>query len=258
VRQNETIRARTTVLVSEPAKMYCDLMRKAFSSAQQRFRVVAYVASAGDILAALQEFRPQVAVISSDLQDGPLGGLGLLSYIRKDYPDTRTLLVMGAPDRKLILDAFRYGVDGVFNRTNPFEHLCKAIESVARGQIWANTMELHHVLDAFALTPKPRPLDPNVESHITKREAAVVRLAVEGLSNREIGRQLSLTEHSVKNYMFRVFDKLGVSNRVELVLSCLHQEEDACNKIAMEKGLPPRKMLPGARSPWGPKKALPA
>jgi DNA-binding CsgD family transcriptional regulator len=77
---------------------------------------------------------------------------------------------------------------------------------------------------------------------MTKREAEVVRLAVEGLSNREIGQQLGLTEHTVKNYLFRVFDKLGVSNRVELVLSCLRQEEDVREDIGAEQRnmAPPR------------------
>jgi DNA-binding CsgD family transcriptional regulator len=65
------------------------------------------------------------------------------------------------------------------------------------------------------------------DGFVTKREAGVVRWAVEGLSNREIARKLGLAEHTVKNYLFRVFDKLGVSNRVELVLSCLRQEEAA-------------------------------
>jgi DNA-binding NarL/FixJ family response regulator len=206
--------------------MHCGLMRKAFSSVRQRFQVVAYAASAGEILAALQEYRPQVAVISSDLKDGALTGVPLLSVIRRDYPHTRTLFVTESPDRKLVVDAFKLGADGVFNRNSPFEHLCKAVEVVSRGQIWANTEELHYVLSAFARSPKPQTLDPKVESRITKREAAVVRLAVEGLSNREIAKQLTLTEHTVKNYLFRVFDKLGISNRVELVLSCLHQSED--------------------------------
>jgi DNA-binding CsgD family transcriptional regulator len=78
-----------------------------------------------------------------------------------------------------------------------------------------------------------------VESRLTKRETAVVRLAIEGLSNREIAKQLTLTEHTVKNYLFRVFDKLGVSNRVELVLFCLRQEEEAREEFSEEKEMAP-------------------
>jgi two-component system, NarL family, nitrate/nitrite response regulator NarL len=231
------MRAQTSVLISEPAKMYSDLLRKAFYSVRQRIHVVAYPSSAAEILAVLQEYRPQVAVISSDLQDGVLTGVRLLSVIRKNYPDTRTLLLMGSPDRKLVIDAFRFGADGVFSRDSPFEQLCKAVEVVSRGQIWANAQELHYVLTAFARSPRPQTLDPKVESRITKREAAVVRLAIEGLSNREIALRLMLTEHTVKNYLFRVFDKLGVSNRVELVLSCLHQSDDTCEDVGAEQKL---------------------
>jgi len=79
----------------------------------------------------------------------------------------------------------------------------------------------------------------------------VVRLAIEGLSNRQIAQQLTLTEHTVKNYLFRVFDKLGVSNRVELVLACLHQEEAAREELAEKRGLPPRKVSPiGRKKSW--------
>jgi DNA-binding NarL/FixJ family response regulator len=132
----------------------------------------------------------------------------------------------------------------VFTRNGPFDLLCKSIEAVSRGQIWANSEELHQVLGAFAKSPKPRKLDPIMESRVTRREAAVVRLAVEGHSNREIARQLAVTEHTVKNYLFSVFDKLGVSNRVELVLSCLDQEIiNVSEELPAEKGLTPRKML---------------
>src|SRR4029077_17328420 len=126
---------------------------------------------------------------------------------------------------------------GVFSRNGPFDLLCKSLEVVSRGQIWANAEELHYVLKAFAKSPKVPKLDARVENVVTRREAAVVRLAVEGLSNREIAQQLALTEHTVKNYLFRVFDKLGVSNRVELVLSCLDQEENARGEFLGSKGL---------------------
>ena len=110
------------------------------------------------------------------------------------------------------------------------------MDALARGQIWANTTELRYVLDEFVRAPKQRKVDPAVEKRMTKRESDVVRLAVEGLSNREIARELGLTEHTVKNYLFRIFDKLGVSNRVELVLSCLRQEEVAREEIAVVQG----------------------
>src|ERR1019366_10747799 len=119
-------------------------------------------------------------------------------------------------------------------------------------QFGANLKEFFYVLKFFQKPQNPPKLVPTVESRITRREAAVVRLAIEGLSNRQIAQQLALTEHTVKNYLFRVFDKLGVSNRVELVLSCLNQETHAREELAVEKGLPPRKVHPVGRTALSP------
>jgi DNA-binding NarL/FixJ family response regulator len=222
--------------------MHCDLLQKAFYVVRNRFKIVASVGSTAEILIALQEHRPQVAIISCDLEDGPLAGMRILPVIRTAYPSIKILLVMGSSDRELVTDAFRFGAVGVFSRNGPFDLLCKAIEVVSRGQIWARSKELHYVLRAFAKSPKPPKLDPRLESRVTVREAAVVRLAIEGLSNREIAKQLTLTVHTVKNYLSRVFDKLGVSNRVELVLSCLHQEENAREELAAETELAAEKV----------------
>ena len=241
-----------SVLISGSTRMHCDLLRKAFYSVRHRFQVVAYASSTVEILSALHENRPQVAVISSDLQDGPLSGLRVLPEIRRTHPETKILVVMASPDKELIIDAFRLGAVGVFSPNSPFDLLCKSVEVVCRGQVWTNSEELHYVLRAFAKSPKPPNLDPTVESRITRREAAVVRLAIEGLSNRQIAQQLALTEHTVKNYLFRVLDKLGVSNRVELVLSCLNQETHAREELAVEKGLPPRKVHPVGRTALSP------
>ena len=227
--------------------MHCDLLRKAFYSVRQRFKVVAFASSTDEVLTALRQKRPQVAVISSDLQDGPLSGLRILSEIRRTLPGTKILVIMASPNKEVVIDAFRLGAVGVFNRSCPFDLLCKSIEVVSRGQVWASAEELHYVLKAFVKSPKPPKLDPAVESRVTVREAAVVRLAIEGLSNREIAQQLTLTEHTVKNYLFRVFDKLGVSNRVELVLSCLHQEENAREELGAKKELIARSVLPAGR-----------
>lgn len=225
---------RTTVVISEASKMYCDLLSKAFSAVRERFDVVASASNTAEVLTVLHEHRPQVAIISDNLEDGPLAGIRILPEVRRINPDTRILVAMGSMDRELVIEAFRFGADGVFCRNSPFEQLCKSVDAISRGQIWANATELRYVLDEFTRAPKQLRVDRTVENRMTKREADVVRLAVEGLSNREIARELGLTEHTVKNYLFRIFDKLGVSNRVELVLSCLRQEEAAREEAEVE------------------------
>jgi two-component system, NarL family, nitrate/nitrite response regulator NarL len=232
-----------TVLLSESTKMHCDLLRQAFHSVQERFQVVAVASRTSEVLSTLQQERPQVVAISSDLQDGPLSGLRILPEVRRTYPETKIIVVMASPNRDVVVDAFRLGAVGVFNRNDSFELLCKAVEVVSQGQVWANTEELHYVLGALVKSPKPLKLDPKVESRVTAREAAVVRLAIEGLSNREIAQRLALTEHTVKNYLVRVFDKLGVSSRVELVLCCMYEERNAREELAEKKESIARKVL---------------
>jgi two-component system nitrate/nitrite response regulator NarL len=224
----------TSILISEASKMYCDLLSRAFFAVRERFHVIASASNTKEILAILQEQSPQVAIISDNLEDGLLSGIRILPEVRRINTETRILVAMGSMDRELVIEAFRSGADGVFCRKSPFEQLCKSVDAVSRGQIWANATELRYVLDEFTKAPKQLKVDPTVEHRMTKREGDVVRLAVEGLSNREIARELGLTEHTVKNYLFRVFEKLGVSNRVELVLSCLRQEEAAREEAAVE------------------------
>jgi two-component system nitrate/nitrite response regulator NarL len=228
--------ARMSVLVSEASKMYCDLLSMAFYAVRQQFHVVGAASSTTEILTALHKHRPQIVIISDSLEDGPLAGIRILPEIRRINPDTRILLVMGAADRELVIEAFRFGADGVFCRNSPFDLLCKSLDAISQGEIWATASELRYVLDEFTRTPEPLKMDAAMEQRMTKREADVVRLAVEGLSNREIARELGLTEHTVKNYLFRSFDKLGVSNRVELVLSCLREEETAREEVELERG----------------------
>jgi two-component system nitrate/nitrite response regulator NarL len=227
----------TSVLISEASKMYCDLLSMAFCTVPERFHIVGAASNTAEILTVLHERPPQIVVVSDTLEDGPLAGIQLLPEIRNIAPDTRILLVMEAPNRELVIGAFRFGADGVFCRNSPFELLCTSLDAISQGEIWATAAELRYILDEFKKGPKPLKVDPAVERRMTKREIDVARAAVEGLSNREIARRLGLTEHTVKNYLFRIFDKLGVSNRVELVLSCLRQEEASREEAAVQVAL---------------------
>jgi len=101
--------------------------------------------------------------------------------------------------------------------------LGKCLESVFEGQIWASSAEMQFVVDALVESPPIRVADSKGTPILTNQEQAVVHWMTEGLSNREIAGQLNLSEHTVKNYIFRIFDKLGVSKRVEVILYALNK-----------------------------------
>ena len=103
------------------------------------------------------------------------------------------------------------------------EILCKCIRCVHDGQIWANGAELELALAALSSSPGIRAVDARGMNLLSTREREVVRCVAEGMTNNEIGRRLGLSKHTVKNYLLRIFDKLGVSNRVELLFFTLSQ-----------------------------------
>ncbi len=105
---------------------------------------------------------------------------------------------------------------------SPFRALCKCIQVVHRGQIWATAQQIDYLIDLVSQVPSLRVVNADGEALVTPREEQVVALVAEGLSNREIAHELALSEHTVKKYLFRIFDKLGISTRVELVLYAVH------------------------------------
>ncbi len=96
--------------------------------------------------------------------------------------------------------------------------LCKCISCVHDGEIWANSSQIKLALEALAEAPQLKIVDNGGRALLTERQMQIVRCVADGLTNREIADALNLSEHTVKNYMFRIFDKLGVSTRVEVVL----------------------------------------
>jgi len=121
-----------------------------------------------------------------------------------------------------LIEGLRAGARGVFLRSNfNFVALRKCVRRVCQGQIWLGNAELEYVLAALSQARPLRVVNPDGSSLLSPREEEVVHLVAEGLGNREIAEQMNLSEHTVKNYVFHIFDKLGVSNRVELVLYAL-------------------------------------
>ncbi len=121
-------------------------------------------------------------------------------------------------DKELVIKAFRAGALGVVVREQSYELLCKCVYSVHRGQVWANSQQLRHLLDALVTGTPGKLTDAQGKVLLSSREEQIVSLVAEGMKNREIAELLSLSEHTVKNHLFRIFERLGISSRAELIL----------------------------------------
>ena len=166
-----------------------------------------------------------VAVLAISLAGGPLSALDVVRVLRLRAPQIRSVVLLEQGDPKLVVESFRAGVAGVFHRFYSPQLLARCIESVHAGQVWASSQELHSVLEELRRIKPINIVDAKGRTLLSAREVQVVRLVAEGLSNREISKQLSLSEHTVKNYLFRIFEKLGVATRVELVLFAIAQRD---------------------------------
>ena len=176
------------------------------------------------ILELAKNQRAQVALLTPPPQSHGQVTFGLVREIRSQIPEIRVIVMLDRSEPALVVQAFRAGAHGIFCRTEPFRLLAKCIECVHAGQVWASSTELHFLLDALADAGHGK-FPHLANSPLSARESDVVKCVAEGLTNREIAQRLKLTEHTVKNYLFRIFDKLGVSSRVEVVLYALGNNE---------------------------------
>ena len=206
------------VLAADSTSMGTQLLVEALGREKQ-FHMIQSPSAGAALLALVKQEKPHVAVVSARLGQN-CDGYDVVREIRHQSTPTRVIVLLDASERTPVIDAFRAGAHGVFCRTEPFHLLAKCIQCVHQGQVWANGSELQFLLEALSRPKFEKFYSPN-GTLLSARETDVVRCLADGLTNREIAQRLKLTEHTVKNYLFRIFDKLGVSSRVEVVLYAL-------------------------------------
>jgi len=217
---------RISVLVVTADNMTSELLRNAFVHGRKGFTVETLTGSSQKIIGELGAHKTDVALISEELLDGPEAGLKVLQKTRKSQ-GTSAIMLLQRSKPEQVVNAFRDGARGVFYRTHSLKSLSKCIETVHKGQIWASNEDLEHLIKALSHLQPLHLNNPQGLPLLTRREEDVVRLVADGLRNREIAQQLKVKEHSIRNYIYRIFEKLGVSNRVELILYVFSHRESS-------------------------------
>jgi two-component system nitrate/nitrite response regulator NarL len=200
--------AFTTVVIADACRMDCRLLTQAIQ-VNGHIRVIACATSCAEVISAVRENQPDVAVVSTTLQDGVFAGLLVLQELRALQAQSRVIMLLDEDKAELVVDAFRHGARGVFCRTEKSGQLRKCLQTVHDGQIWANASQLEHIVGAVMQVPTPKLSETTL---LTKPEEEVARLVAAGLSNRQVAEKLGLSRHTVKNYLCRVFEELDVSN----------------------------------------------
>ncbi|MGP0096445.1 MAG: LuxR C-terminal-related transcriptional regulator [Terriglobales bacterium] len=205
-----------SIVVADSTRIHTQLLAEALRN-DPGLQVVAAASNSDELLATITRLPVDVMVISHNLDNQPGHGSQVLREVRALRPRIKGVILTDFSKPQEVLECFRAGAKGIFSKQERLESLCKCIRSVHEGQIWARSVDLDHALAALANSPLVRSTNQQGIELLSARERQVIQHVAGGLSNREIARALDLSPHTVKNYLFRIFDKLGVSSRIELL-----------------------------------------
>jgi DNA-binding NarL/FixJ family response regulator len=213
------------VFIADGSQLSCQLIAAAVRRGRYRTRVVGYATDTAGIREGLEESEADVAVIGARLGEEALAGFDVTREIMALRSKPSVIIILDSTKPTMVVEAFRAGASGIFSRDQSSELLCKCIHAVHKGQVWASSKELRFVIEALGPATVARSIPVRGTGLLTKREEGVVHLVAEGMTNRDISQELKLSEHTVRNYLFRIFNKVGTSNRLELALYALDRRD---------------------------------
>jgi two-component system nitrate/nitrite response regulator NarL len=223
------------VLVADNSRIHTRLLADALRH-DPLVEAIPFESEGAGLVAEAMARNIDVLVMGANFDDQSSKGFEILRELRKARQQIHGVLLLTSSKDELILKAFSAGARGLFSKNDPLELLSKCVREVHAGKVWANHDAISLAVDALASAPALRTSNPNGMQLLSKRELQVVRYLAEGLTNREIAERLKLSQHTIKNYLFRIFDKLGVSSRVELLFMAFSQADVPA--LALSEQLP--------------------
>jgi DNA-binding NarL/FixJ family response regulator len=221
------------VFIADSCGLFCEGLKKILSS-EKDFLVVGEAASGIEITKAVERFRPDVVLLDTEMPGAT--PVQIVVEIQEKKPGTKVLILTDSAAEDQSLDAAKAGAKGYAVKHISSQTLKQAIRTVHRGEIWVDG-NLPWA-QTFVELARERSADNGNESqndtihHLTKREVEILKLVANGLTNREIGKKVFISEKTVKTHLNHIFDKLKVNNRFKAALLVMNRSEGASSPSA--------------------------
>ncbi len=198
-------------------------------SLEEDFEVVAQAQDGRQVLDVLQQFEPDILLL--DLKMPGLDGLATLQRLQIAKNRTRVIVLTASDDKNEFVQAMKLGTSGIVLKQTATELLIKSIRKVHAGEIWLDSYTTAAVIRQFVANDEPpmapiqqhsAPTRERERSPLSQREREIVALVAQGFKNKEMAEKMFISEQTVKNHLHNIFDKLGVSDRLELALYAIH------------------------------------
>ena len=205
------------VIVADTQAIFRAGLRKIFAL-EDDIRVVGQAETLGQTQSAVTKFSADVLIFESALTPNPVEAI---VEMMRQYPHLKMVVVTPGPDEQLTLELFRRGVHGILSREVEPEVMVDCLRKVVSGESWLDPQGVRWVMEAYR-NQGTRPAGARSKVQLTPKESLIVSCVTQGMKNKEIALRVGTTEQVVKNYLRKVYDKLGVADRLELALYCLN------------------------------------
>jgi|SRR6187402_410354 len=207
------------IILADSQAIYRLGLRKVFAL-EDDMRVIAQAETLANLYAALQRYPTDVVVIEGQLMAGAVDAIPEL--VRR-APQAKIIVQVLESDEANTVEMYRRGVRGVVPRSISPDLLVKCVRKIAAGETWIDNQSVSWVIEAYR-SQAVQLMNPRSQPKLSQKELAIIGCITRGMRNKEIAYQIGTTEQVIKNYLRKVYDKLGVSDRLELALYCMHHQ----------------------------------